>query len=200
MRILAAGDLHGDISLTKKLAQKADKEKVDLVILCGDLTDFEQSTDNIIGPFKKVNKKVILIPGNHESIATADFLAEFYDVKNVHGYSVKYEDIGFFGCSAVNIGIHKIPEKEIFELFKKGFDKIRYLEKKIMISHTHPSETKMEKLSNFVPGSEGVKKALDTLKPDILLCSHVHEADGIEEMIGKTKVVNVGSQGKIFDI
>jgi Icc-related predicted phosphoesterase len=200
MKILAAGDLHGDSMLTKKLAIRAKEEKVDLVVLCGDLTDFEKSTENIIGPFKKVGKKVLLIPGNHESEATADFLAEFYDVKNIHGYSVKYEDVGLFGCSGVNIGIHSIPEDDIYSLFKKGFDKIKYLKKKIMVSHVHPTGTKMEKMSNFVPGSSGVKHALDSFKPDILLCSHVHEAEGIEEKIGKTKVINVGSEGKIFDI
>ena len=200
MKILAAGDLHGDFSLTKRLAQRAKKENVDLVVLCGDLTDFEKSTDNLIGPFKKVGKKLLLIPGNHESLATADFLAEVYDVKNIHGYSVKYEDIGFFGCSGVNIGIHSIPEDEIFDLFKKGFDKIKYLEKRIMVSHVHPSKTKMEKFSKWIPGGTGVRQALDELKPDLLLCSHVHEAEGIEEMVGKTKVVNVGSEGKIIDI
>lgn len=200
MKILAAGDLHGDFSLTKRLAERADKENVDLVVLCGDLTDFEKSTDNLIGPFKKVGKKILLIPGNHESLATADFLAEVYDVKNIHGYSVKYEDIGFFGCSGVNIGIHSIPENEIFDLFKKGFDKIKYLKKRIMVSHVHPSKTKMEKFSKWIPGSTGVRQALDELKPDLLLCSHVHEAEGIEEMVGKTKVVNVGSRGKIIDL
>lgn len=200
MKILAAGDLHGDASLTKRLAEKAQKENVDLIVLCGDLTEFEQSTENIVGPFRKAGKKVLLIPGNHESVATADFLAEFYDAKNIHGYSVKYEDIGLFGCSGVNIGMHSIPEGEIFDLFKKGFDKIKYLEKRIMVSHVHPTNTTMEKFSHFVPGSKGVRKALDELKPDILLCSHVHEAEGIEEKIGKTKVVNVGSEGKIFDI
>ncbi|GAF97324.1 unnamed protein product, partial [marine sediment metagenome] len=38
IKILAAGDIHGDIGLAEKLAEKAKKEKVDLVILCGDLT------------------------------------------------------------------------------------------------------------------------------------------------------------------
>ena len=34
MKILAAGDIHGDITLARKLAKKAKKNKVDLVILC----------------------------------------------------------------------------------------------------------------------------------------------------------------------
>ena len=109
LKILAAGDIHGDIGLAEKLAEKAKKEKVDLVVLCGDLTLGDTSTDNIIGPFKKRNEKVLLIPGNHETVATADFLAEAYDVKNIHGYSVKYDDVGIFGCGGANIG-HGLPE------------------------------------------------------------------------------------------
>ena len=200
MKILAAGDIHGDSRLSEKLAEKAKKENVDLVILCGDLTYADQSTKNIIGPFVKAHKKVLLIPGNHETVATADFLAEVYGVKNIHGYSVKYKDIGIFGCGGANIGAHQLPEDEIFDLMKKGNDKVDYLKKKIMVSHVHPSDSMMEKFTDIFPGSTGVTKAIKDLKPDILLCSHVHEAEGIEEKIGKTRVINVGKAGKIIDI
>ena len=200
LRILAAGDIHGDTGLAEKLAIRAEKEKVDLVILCGDLTMMEQSTDNIIGPFVKRNEKVLIIPGNHETVATADFLAQLYNVKNLHGYSVTYKDVGLFGCGGANIGMFQLEEEEIYNLLKQGFDKIKNLEKKILVSHVHPSGTKMEKFSNFFAGSSGLTKAIERFRPDIVLCSHVHEAEGIEEMIGNTKVVNVGKQGKIIEL
>jgi len=200
LKILAAGDIHGDTGLAERLAQRAEKEQVDLVILCGDLTMMEQSTDNIIGPFVKRKEKVLLIPGNHETVATADFLAELYGVKNIHGYSVKYKDVGLFGCGGANIGLHQLDEEEIYDLLKKGFDKVKYLSKKILVSHVHPEGSKMEKFSKFFPGSSGLRKAIEKFKPDILLCSHVHEADGIEEKIGKTRVINVGKMGKIIEI
>ncbi len=200
LRILAAGDIHGDSILANKLAERAEKENIDLVILCGDLTFQEQSTDDIIGPFVKKHKKVLLIPGNHETVATADFLAEVYGVKNIHGYSVKYKDIGIFGAGGANIGIHQLSEKEIYDLLEQGFKKIKYLEKKIMVTHVHPSGTKMEKFTKFFPGSDGVKRAIDKFKPDIMLCSHVHEAEGIEEKIGNTRVVNVGRKGKVIEL
>lgn len=200
LRILAAGDIHGDVSLAERLAERAKREKVDLVVLCGDLTMAETSTDNIIGPFKKRHEKVLLIPGNHETVATADFLAELYGMKNIHGYSVKYKDVGIFGAGGANIGLFKMDEKEIYDLLKKGHDKIKYLKKKIMVTHVHPSGTKMEKLTDIFPGSTGIRRALSKFKPDLLLCSHVHEAEGIEEKVGKTKVVNVGKKGKIIEL
>ncbi|RLE38984.1 hypothetical protein DRJ17_02200 [Candidatus Woesearchaeota archaeon] len=200
MKILATGDIHGDTRAAKQLAEKAAEENVDLVVISGDITFSEQSTDNLIGPFKKKNLKVLLIPGNHESIATADFLAELYGVKNIHGYSVRYDDVGIFGAGGANIGLQQHSEEELFDLLKKGHDRIKYLKKKVMVTHVHPSDTKMEKFTNLFPGSSGVKKAIETFKPDILLCSHVHEAEGIEEKIGETRVINVGKKGKIIEL
>ena len=200
LRILAAGDIHGDTNQAKKLAEQAEKENIDLVVLCGDLTYEETSTEGIIGPFVKKHKKVILIPGNHETVATADFLAELYGATNLHGYSVKYKGVGLFGCGGANIGMFQLSEDEIFELIKKGYERIKDAKTKILVTHVHPSGSLMEKFSNIFPGSEGVRKAIETFKPDILLCSHVHEAQGIEEKIGNTKVINVGKKGKIIEI
>lgn len=200
MKILAAGDIHGDTRLAEKLAKKAEQNKVDLVILCGDITQFDSSTTNLVGAFKKRNQKVVFVPGNHDSMPTADFLKELYDAVNLHSYSIKYKDVGLFGCGFANIGLTQLSEGEIFETLKKGNKYLKGVKKKIMVTHVHPDGSLMGKLTSFFPGSKGVKKAIDTLKPDILLCSHVHEAEGVEEKIGKTKVVNVGREGKIIDI
>lgn len=198
MRILGAADFHGDASIVSKLADKAESEMVDLVVLCGDLVD-EDTTDNIIKPFIDKNKKVLLISGNHESIATADFLATLNNAKHMHGYSVRYEDIGFFGCGSANVGIHGMTEDAIFEKLKEGHERIDYLKKKVMITHVHPKDSLMAQMSIENWGSSGVSRAISELQPDMLLCSHLHEAEGVEEIIGKTRVINVGKMGKIID-
>jgi Icc-related predicted phosphoesterase len=200
MKILAFSDIHGDTTLAKKLAEQAEREHVDLVILAGDITFAEQSTDNIIGPFAARGKKVVIIPGNHETIATVDFLAEMYGAVNLHGYAIKYKDIGFFGCGGAEIGPFPISEKDIEENLKKAHEMIKDSRVKIMITHAHPADSKIGKFSPFVRGSEAVRKAIYEFKPDIMFCGHVHEAEGIEEIIGKTRVINVGKHGKILDV
>jgi len=198
-KILAVGDLHGNERLVKRLAKKAEKENVDLVILTGDLTFAEMSTKNIVGPFVRAKKQVLLIPGNHETVATVDFLAELYpNTKNIHGYSFIKDNLGIFGAGGADIGIHQIADSEMFELLKKGNENTKNLEKKIMVTHMHPKGSKSE-FSGF-KGSEAVRKAIDKFQPDVALCSHIHEAGGVEEMIGKTKVMNVSGKGKIFEI
>ncbi len=198
MRIMAVSDVHGDTRWIEKLAEKAEKEKVELVLLCGDLTLDESMTEGIVGPFKKRNLKVALLPGNHEGAATTKFLAEMYDAYHLHGYSVKFGDIGFFGAGHANIGPHMIDDKELFGLLKKGFDYVKDARKKIMVTHVHPAKGLIEKMS--FPGSAAVRKAIEEFKPDLHLCGHIHECEGIEDMIGNTLSINVGKGGKIIEV
>ena len=200
LKILAASDVEGDTRLIKKLALRAEKEHVDLIVLCGDLVGFDKNS-SIIKPFKDKNKKVLIIPGNRDSFATADFLASLYNIKNIHGYSVKYEDVGFFGAGgAENLPFFPghITEKELFETLKKAHSGLKGIEKKIMVTHMHPSGSKSE--FSGIPGSDAVTKAIKLFQPDILIHGHIHEASGFEENIGKTRVINVGREGKIIEI
>ncbi|MFT4309334.1 MAG: metallophosphoesterase family protein [Candidatus Woesearchaeota archaeon] len=199
MRILAAADIHGDTELVKRLAEKALVENVDLVVLAGDLFHNDMNTKNIIGPFVEKNKRVVLLPGNHESVATADFVAKQYNAVNLHGYSVKDDDIGLFGCSAVNFG-HNLSEEDIEDMLQKSHEYIKDAKKRIMVTHVHPTNSIMEGFTSFVHGSPAVEKMIRKLKPDIFICGHVHEASGIEEKIGDTRVINVSRVGKILDL
>lgn len=199
IKILAIGDIHSDTGLVKRLVERAKLEKVDLVILAGDLTFAEKSTSYIVGPFVKAKKQVLLIPGNHESIATADFLASAYpNTKNIHGSSFIKNDLGIFGAGTANMGIHQIGDENIFKALKKGFEEIEGVSKKVMVTHMHPFGSKSE-IFGF-QGSRAIRKAIEKFSPDILINAHIHEASGLHEKIGKTMVINVSRKEKIFEI
>lgn len=200
-KILAASDVHGDKKTIKKLAEKAKKENVDLVVLAGDLTFFEQSAEGIIGPFKKINKKVLLIPGNHETIATADFLAEMYHpgTYNIHGYSIKFHDVGFFGFGGTSK--HEVPGKDIKEVLEETFEDIKKLRKKILITHIHPSHERFEKLGMMGDeATDALKESIEKLKPDIVISGHMHEFEDMETKIGKTIIHSIGKKGKVIEV
>ena len=199
-KILAVGDIHWDTKFVERLAKKAKDEEVDLVILAGDLTFLEKSTKNLVGPFIKEKKEVILIPGNHETMSTINTLTQIYQgTRHVHGYSVRKGDIGIFGSGyEPSTGPFSIEDEEIFKMLKKGNEKIKDSKKKIMVTHAHPKGSIAE-FSGF-PGSKAVEKAIKEFKPDILISAHIHEAGGLQEKIGKTTVIHVGRKPKIFEI
>jgi uncharacterized protein len=195
-KILAAGDFHGDSSATKRLAEKAYKEKVDLVILTGDIVGLID-TKNLLKPFLDKKEKVIFVPGNWDSSEVADFLSKLYGVKNVGEHYVKYDNVGIFGVGSPDWKL-SLNEEKSFHKLKKDFEKIKDLEKKIMVSHLHAAKTKAE-FSGF-PGSKALRKAIDEFQPDLFISGHIHEAEGLQEKIGKTRVISVGRKGKIIEI
>jgi len=196
-KIMAIGDIHGDTGLIKKLAKKAKKEDVDLVIFAGDFTFFQEIPKNLIGPFAKINKPVLLVHGNHEDFEASDFLSKIYsNTKNIHGYSFKKNDVGIFGAGGA---LHfNTTEKEIFDTLKKANGDLKDIKKKIMVTHMHPQGSKAE--FSGIPGSKAIKKAIKEFQPDVLINAHIHEASGIEEKIGKTRIINVSRKEKIFEV
>ncbi len=195
-KILAAGDFHGDSSTAKKLAKKAKKQNVDLVILTGDITGTIE-TENLLKPFIEQGKKVIFVPGNWETKETADFLSKLYGVKNIGKHYVKYKDIGIFGVGSEDWQLN-LNEKKTFNKLKKNFEKIKNLEKHILVSHIHAAKTKAE--FSGIPGSTALRKAIKEFQPDLFISGHIHEAEGLSEKIGKTKLISVGRKGKIIEI
>lgn len=203
LRILAFSDLHGDKNLLEQLANQAQKEKADVVIIGGDFSprdSLDTAPPYLVSSFTKQGKKVLIVHGNHESEATIKMLENVYGLKTIHGDYATFEDIGIFGCGGANVAPFASTEEELFETLKKGFEKIKNKQTKIMVTHSHPSGTMMEKFSQMVPGSVAVRRAIDEFKPDVVICGHVHEAQGIEETIGKTKIINVARTGKIIDV
>jgi len=164
--------------------------------LAGDLSGFVE-TDNILKPFIDRNKKVVFVPGNWDSDEVSELFTKMYGAKNVGKHYVKYGDVGIFGVGN-EFGELDINEDKSFKKLKKDFGKIKDLEKKIMISHIHAAGSKAE--FSGISGSTSVRRAIEEFQPDVFLAGHIHEAEGLSEKIGKTRVFNVGEKGKIIEI
>lgn len=198
MKILAVSDVHGDRDFIREMAEKGAEEKVELVILAGDLVDHHGNVEGLIGPFKEKGLEVAIIPGNHEGLAEVSFLTRKYKIKSLHGYTIKIGDVGIFGCGYADVGIHQLSEEEFFQTLKKAHDSLKDVRKKLMVTHVQPSDSIIG--LGIFPGSTGVRKAIEEFKPDLHICGHVHETHGIEEVIGSTRVINVGKTGRIIEI
>src|SRR3989344_3833262 len=199
MKILTASDIHEDKKAVKKLANKAAREKVDLVILAGDLTYFDMDYKGLIGPFLEKKKQGLFVPGNHDSLGTAAVLVKKYSIKNLQDYSVVIDDVGFFGCGGANIGLNFIDEEDFFETLYRGFKYVKDAKKKVMVTHLHPARSMVEKKGGF-DGSEAIRKAIEKFQPDVHIFGHIHETEGLEEQIESTRSICTGKKGKIVEV
>lgn len=198
-RILAASDIHGNKKTIEALASQAEKGKVDLIILAGDLTLWDMETKGLIAPFAKLKKPILIMPGNHDSTELIEFLSEKYpNTKNLHGYSIKINDVGIFGVGGADFGNTAMNESEFFERLKGAHEHIKDSKKKLMVTHMHPYKSKAE--FSGIKGSKGIRKAIKEFKPDLAISGHIHEAEGLEENIYDTHIISIGRKGRIIEI
>jgi uncharacterized protein len=203
MKILAFGDIHSDKRKARELASLAKKEGVELVVLTGDITYSENQIEGIIGPFAKEGIKVLMVHGNHEGPATLKVLEELYDnAKSIDGHYHIHDYVGFFGAGGVECGPVLTPEVEIDRMLHRAHDSLiskgKNLRKKVLVTHNHPAGSNSE-FSGFA-GSPSIRRAIKKFEPDLALFSHIHEASGMEDKMGKSRLVNVARKGIIFDI
>ena len=95
MKLLVFTDVHGSKIAIKQIINKA--KEADLLICAGDLTNFGVELNSILKQFKETNKKMIIIPGNHESNAEINNACKKFDfLINIHLKKHKINDIVFF--------------------------------------------------------------------------------------------------------
>lgn len=193
LKILAASDLHDSKSAVQKLAKKALEEKVDLIILAGDIHSYHEGSKNTLAPLLKTKKKILFVPGNCETEVEHEILKK--QAKSLHGYYVTYGDVGIAGIGSPDWKLqHNDPD---FLMIKKQMERMKP-KKKILVSHLHAAGTLAE--FSGVPGDDILRYAIEKFHPDILISGHIHEAEGFEDKIGKTKIFQVGRSGKIIEI
>ncbi len=193
LKVLVISDIHGNYKYLDKI-----REDVDLIIVCGDLTDFGTriQASKIITKLKKLCENILAIPGNCDKYDVNKYLEEI-DV-SIHMRFKKISDYVFFGLGGSSITpfntVQEFSEEEIFKNLNEVYVKLPKSEKKVLVTHSPPYQTKVDiTLSKVHAGSKAIRKFLEK-KRDIYICfcGHIHEARGYD-YIGGTLVINPGN-------
>ena len=200
MKLLAFTDTHGSLLALKRIEQKTKTQKPDLLVCAGDISIFEHGIMGIARRLNKLNKKIIIIHGNHEDDFTFRKLSKlFKNIIFIHKSFLVQDNILFLGYGG---GGFSIVDKE-FEKISIKFKKIikQNKDKKIiLVTHAPPYKTKVDKLVEGHCGNKSIRHFVEKHKIDLLICGHLHENFGKEDKIKKTKIINPGPFGKIVDI
>ena len=198
MKILAFTDIHGSLTALKRIEQKIRTQKPDLLVCAGDISVFEHGIIGVAKKLNKLNKKIIIIHGNHEDDSTFRKLSKiFKNIIFIHKGFFVHGNFLFFGYGGGG-----------FAMIDKGFEKISSKFKKIikqnkgkkivLVTHAPPYKTKLDKLIDGHCGNKSIRKFVEKNRIDLLVCGHLHENFGKEDKIKKTKIINPGPFGKII--
>ena len=197
MKILAFTDTHGSLLALRRIEQKVRTQKPDLLVCSGDISIFEHGIMRILRRLNKLNKKIVIVHGNHEDESTFIKMSKLF--KNIIFVHKKYfieDNLLFLGYGG---GGFSVVDKE-FEKIAIKFKKIIKQNKGskiIIVTHAPPYKTKLDKLVQGHCGNKSIRNFVEKNKIDLLICGHLHENFGKEDKIKRTKVINPGPFGKI---
>lgn len=177
MKVLALTDVHKSVAWLRKALEFAIGNGIDTVTISGDFQ--EAKPIELLANFKG---RVFAVPGNMDGTEELEALEEAG--LSIHGKVVKYEGYTFIGLGALNF-------KSTLENVSKALSSGR-LSNLVLVSHFPPKDSKVDKAFNLMHvGSGSIRSFIETYRPLLCLCGHIHEARGLDRL-GNTLIVNPG--------
>jgi len=193
MRLLCITDLHGRHAALERILAGAGE--VDLLLLGGDITSFGSPEDaqQIVRLAQASAPAVLAVAGNCDSPGIDTRLDELG--VGLHGRGVIREGIGLQGLSAMPPWLPRMyhfTEDELAGFLQAGYAQIAGAEQHVVLSHCPPRGGRLDRtrLLQHV-GSQALRTFIQQTHPALVVCGHVHEARGIENL-GPTTIVNCG--------
>lgn len=203
MKLLVLSDFHGYRSIIMELCEIIDSANIDFLVICGDLTNFGnlQLAEEILRELVMLGTPVLFVPGNCDPRGLAK-TEVVNDAVNLHGRHKKINDLTFIGVGG---GIYspfntpfELSEEALRETIDRAYKDLDVEERFILVSHTPPMNTKVDiTTSGIHVGSKTLREFVEKTRPVLMVCGHIHEARGMDEL-GGTLIVNPGPAHRGF--
>jgi Icc-related predicted phosphoesterase len=197
VRLLAFSDLHRDRRQAERLAELA--RTADVVVGAGDFASVRLGLERTLEPFADIEVPAVLVPGNNESDAALwRACSDLRTAHVLHGEGTDIDGVHFFGLGG---GVPVTPFPWSFDLNEEeAAAKLEHCpEGAVLVSHSPPKGFVDQARGRHL-GSEAVLRTIETKRPRLIVCGHIHESWGTEATVAGTRVVNLGPEGRFFDL
>jgi Icc-related predicted phosphoesterase len=197
MKLLAFSDLHRDQGRAERLVGLA--READVVLGAGDYATMRKGLEGTIEVLSAIAAPTVLVPGNAESDTELWQACTGWPSAHVlHGQALQLEGVQFFGLGG---GVPPTPFPWSFDLSEdEAAAKLESCpEGAVLVVHS-PPKGYLDKAHGRHLGSRSVLDAIERKRPALVVCGHIHQCWGSEAAIGTTPVVNVGPEGRFFEV
>ncbi len=184
MKALVVSDIH---SAFRRLERIISAENFDVIVVCGDITDF---APNHIPQFLEAvaDYACVAVHGNCDPPEAVSLLQNS-DIHFVHGKSIELDGITFHGIGGSNFTPFFTPSEYSEDEIGKIASNFTFGEYNVLVTHCPPKGILDFTYTGNRAGSQAIAEIAE--KFDVILCGHIHEARGIEER--EFLAVNPGS-------
>jgi Icc-related predicted phosphoesterase len=197
MKLLAFSDLHRDENRAERLVELA--RDADVVLGAGDYATMRMGLESTIEVLSAIAAPTVLVPGNAESDTELwQACTSWASAHVLHGEALQLEDAQFFGLGG---GVPPTPFPWSFDLSEdEAAAKLESCpEGAVLVVHS-PPRGYLDAVHGRHLGSRSVLDAIERKRPALVVCGHIHQCWGSEAAIGTTPVVNVGPEGRFFEL
>ena len=196
--LLLFSDLHRDQDACTSLIQRA--HDADVLLGAGDFCTMRRGLDEVIDALSVIETPTILVPGNAESADELRAACASWSAAHVlHGETCTVEGLDVAGIGG-GIPItpfgdwsYDLSESEAEELMADL--SLPGTPGGVLVSHSPPKGVVDRDSSGTSLGSTAIRAAIDRLKPNLVVCGHIHGSWEQRDTIGDTEVINAGPNG-----
>jgi Icc-related predicted phosphoesterase len=197
MRILAFSDLHCDLAQAARLVERS--QDADAVICAGDLASVHSGLEETVDALRAIESPTVLVPGNNETDEALRAACAGWPAATVlHGERTGLDGLEVYGLGA---GIPITPWDWSFDLDEdQAADALADVpEGALLVLHSPPyGHADASRGRNL--GSRAIAEAIESRRPRLAVCGHIHESWGERSRIGDTEVINLGPDGIMLSV
>lgn len=197
MKLLIFSDIHSNHQALERLMAI----EADYYFAAGDLVNWGRGLDACGKILAKRAGKVYVLPGNHESDGQISSLCTQFGLQNFHGQTLEIGKYHVAGLGYSSPTPFNTPGEYSEAELAARLAPFETLNPLVLICHAPAHGTALDCIRAGVHGgSRSVRDFIDSQQPERFFCGHIHEAEGAEITLGKTKAVNVGKRGYLLEL
>jgi uncharacterized protein len=197
LRLLIFSDIHNDWKALEKLLET----DADYYIAAGDQITWAKGLERCGEILQRRGDKVYVLPGNHESADQVANMCARYGMHNFHERHFQVGDWRVAGLGYSNPTPFNTPGEYSEMQLADRLQRFAELQPLVLVCHAPPFDTELDRIrTGLHAGSSAVRDFIEKYQPPYFFCGHIHESEGVQIEIGKTRAVNVGKKGYLLEL
>ena len=197
MKLLLFSDIHNDWRTLERILST----DADYYISAGDQVTWGKGLERCGEILKTRGERMWVLPGNHESAAQISEMCARCGLNDFHERHIQVGRWHVAGLGYSNPTPFNTPGEYSEAELARRLAPFAQLDPLVLVCHAPPRNTALDQVRpGLHAGSTAVREFIEKHHPPYFFCGHIHEAEGVEIQMGKTRARNLGKKAWMLEL
>src|SRR5215475_5542784 len=197
VKLLLFSDIHNDWKTLERILSV----EADYYISAGDQVSWARGLDRCGEILKTRGDRVWVLPGNHES---AEQIAQVCAHHGLNDFHERHFQVGRWQVAGLGYSSptpFDTPGEYSEAELARRLVPFAELDPLVLVCHAPPRDTALDQVRpGLHAGSTAVHEFIENHQPEYFFCGHIHEAEGVDIQIGRTRARNLGKKAYLLEL